>query len=198
MEKPLKTMLNRQLENNQVAILATHGFEESELRSPMKALVHEGATVHVVSLQEEPIRGWHKGNWAMEKVHVDHTVHAANPAEYAGLVLPGGVMNPDALRADAKALEFVRGFFELGKPVAAICHAAWTLISAEVVEGRKMTSYHSIRKDLENAGVNWVDEAVVVDQGLVSSRNPGDLEAFNEKIVEEIAEGIHKAQRQSL
>jgi len=191
-------MLNRQLENKKVAILATNGFEESELRSPMKALVDEGATVHVISLKEEPIRGWHKGNWAMEPVHVDHTVYTANPAEYAGLVLPGGVMNPDTLRGDDKAVGFVRGFFELGKPVAAICHAPWTLINAEVVEGRKVTSYHTIRKDLENAGAQWVDEPVVVDQGLVTSRNPGDLEAFNSKVVEEIAEGIHQAQKQSV
>lgn len=191
-------MLNRQLEDKKVAILAADGFEESELRSPMKALIDEGATVHIISLKEEPIRGWHKGNWAMEKVHVDHTVQTANPAEYAGLVLPGGVMNPDSLRSDDKAVGFVRGFFELGKPVAAICHAPWMLINAEVVEGRKVTSYHSIRKDLENAGAEWVDEPVVVDQGLVTSRNPGDLDDFNRKMVEEITEGIHQAQKASL
>jgi len=191
-------MLNRKLEGKKVAILATNGFEDSELRSPMKALISAGASVEVVSPEEGKIKGWKDGNWAMNAVKVDRQVKEANAENYAGLVLPGGVMNPDNLRVNEEALEFVRNFFALGKPVAAICHAPWILISAEVVEGRKMTSYHSIRKDMENAGARWVDEPVVVDQGLVTSRHPGDLDAFNDKVVEEIAEGVHVKQAESI
>lgn len=179
------------LENKKVAILATDGFEQSELVEPMKALKEAGAEVKIISLKEGEIRGWENGNWAEETIKVDMTVERANPAEYSGLVLPGGVINPDKLRTDRYAQLFVRGFFELGTPVAAICHGPWTLINAEVVEGRTMTSYHSIRKDLENAGANWKDEAVVVDNGLVTSRNPDDLPQFNKKLVEEVAEGTH-------
>lgn len=188
----------RQLNDKKVAVLATDGFEQSELTTPVNRLLEEGADVEIISLEEGEIRGWHKGNWAMDPVKVTHTVTQANPAEYSGLVMPGGVMNPDRLRNDEKAVEFVRGFFEQGKPVAAICHAPWTLINAEVVKGRKMTSYSSIRRDLENAGAEWVDESVVVDSGLVTSRHPGDLDAFTDKVVEEITEGIHREQKKSL
>ena len=186
------------LKGKKVAILATDGFEYSELVEPEKALQTAGAEVDIISLEEGTIKGWKDGHWAMHPAHVTKTVKQANPAEYSGLVLPGGVMNPDKLRTEKTVQGFVRGFFEQGKPVAAICHAAWTLIDAEVVKGRTMTSYHTLRKDLENAGAKWVDEPVVVDQGLVTSRHPGDLEAFNDKVVEEISEGVHKEQRQSV
>ena len=191
-------MEKRTLEGKRVAIVATDGFEYDELLSPAEAVDSAGAEVHIISPQEGRIRGWKDGNWSMHPVKVTRTIREANPAEYSGLILPGGVMNPDALRTDEDVLTFVRGFFEQGKPVAAICHGAWTLINAEVVEGRTMTSYHAIRKDLENAGATWVDEPVVVDQGLVTSRHPGDLEAFNAKVIEEIAEGVHAEQRESV
>lgn len=188
----------KNLKGKRVAILATDGFEYSELVEPEKALQEAGADIDIISLEEGTIRGWKDGNWSMHPAHVTKTVEEANPAEYSGLVLPGGVMSPDKLRTDRNVRDFVRGFFEQGKPVAAICHGPWTLIDAEVVEGRTMTSYHSIRKDLENAGAKWVDKPVVVDHGLVTSRHPGDLEAFSKKVVEEIGEGVHKAQRQSV
>lgn len=188
----------KDLKGKRVAILATDGFEYSELIEPEKALKTAGAATEIISLKDGEIRGWKDGNWAMHPIKVTKIVKSANPAEYSGLLLPGGVMNPDKLRTDKNVREFVRGFFEMGKPVAAICHGPWTLIDAEVVEGRRMTSYHSIRKDLENAGAQWVDQPVVVDQGLVTSRHPGDLEAFNKKVVEEIWEGVHEEQKQSV
>jgi protease I len=184
----------RQLTGKKVAVLATNGFEQSELVTPVNRLIEEGAKVDIVSPEEGEIRGWHDGNWAMDSIKVTMKVENANPAEYTGLVLPGGVMNPDNLRRDHKSVGFVRGFFELGKPVSAICHAPWTLIEAGVVNGRKMTSFSSIRTDLENAGANWVDEEVVVDAGLVTSRHPGDLDAFISKMVEELIEGVHAEQ----
>ena len=195
---PLTPLYNkpnmRQLTGKKVAVLATNGFEQSELVTPVNRLIEEGAEVHIVSPEEGEIRGWHDGNWAMDPIKVTMKVEKANPAEYTGLVLPGGVMNPDNLRRDRKSVEFVRGFFELGKPVSAICHAPWTLIEAGVVDGRKMTSFSSIRTDLVNAGANWVDEEVVVDAGLVTSRHPGDLDAFTSKMVEELIEGVHAEQ----
>lgn len=179
--------------NKKVAILATNGFEESELSSPKEAMEKEGFEVHIVSPESGKITAWDKGNWSKE-YPVDKTVSEASADEYNALVLPGGVINPDRLRTDEKVLKFVKSFFEQKKPVAAICHGPWTLISAGVVKGRKMTSYNSIKDDLVNAGADWVDKEVVVDQGFVTSRNPGDLPAFNAKLIEEIKEGKHSRQ----
>ncbi|MDR5590149.1 type 1 glutamine amidotransferase domain-containing protein [Christiangramia sp. SM2212] len=176
-----------------IAILATHGFEESELSSPKEAMEKEGFKVEVVSLEKGKIKSWDKDNWGKE-YDVDKTLEEVSAKDYNALVLPGGVINPDTLRREEKALIFVRDFFKQSKPVAAICHAPWTLISADVVEGRSMTSFNSIRKDLENAGALWVDEEVVVDEALVTSRNPNDLPAFNAKVIEEIKEGKHDLQ----
>lgn len=181
------------LSNKNIAILSENGFEESELFEPMNRLKEEGANVQIISLKEGSIKGMKDHQWSRE-IQVDKTVDQASANDYHGLLLPGGVINPDALRGDDKAVAFVRDFFKQGKPVAAICHGPQTLIDAEVVEGRKMTSYSSIKKDLVNAGANWVDEEVVVDQGLVTSRSPADLPAFNDKMVEEFAEGVHEEQ----
>ncbi len=176
-----------------IAILATNGFEESELKSPKEAMEKEGFTVDIVSLDSGEIKGWADGNWS-KYYKVDKTVNDVKAEEYDALMLPGGVMNPDQLRRNEEVLVFVRDFFKQEKPVAAICHAPWTLISADVVKGRKMTSFKSIKDDLINAGANWVDQEVVVDQGFVTSRNPNDLPAFNAKLIEEIKEGKHNAQ----
>ncbi|MUH35055.1 type 1 glutamine amidotransferase [Zobellia amurskyensis] len=176
-----------------IAILATNGFEESELKSPKEAMEKEGFKVDIVSLESGEIKGWADGNWS-NSYKVDKTLDQVTAEDYNALMLPGGVINPDKLRREEKVLTFVRDFFKQEKPVAAICHAAWTLISADVVKGRKMTSFNSIKDDLVNAGANWVDEEVVVDQGFVTSRNPDDLPAFNSKLIEEIKEGKHEEQ----
>lgn len=185
---PTKTSTN----GKRVAILATDGFEESELRSPREALLQSGAFVDLISLKSGSIKGWKDGNWG-DAEQVDRTVSDAKVEDYDALLLPGGVMNPDKLRMDPDAVAFVRAFFDQGKPVAAICHGPWLLAEADVVRGRKLTSYPSIRTDLLNAGAEWVDAEVVVDKGLVTSRNPKDLPAFNAKMLEEIAEGVHQA-----
>ncbi len=185
--------MGNKLEGKKVAILATDGFEQSELFEPKKALEEAGATVSVVSLKSGEIKGWDEKDWG-DTIKVDMTLDEANAEDFDALQLPGGVMNPDKLRVDEKAIAFVKAFFEAGKPVAAICHASWTLINAEVVKGRELTSYPTLRKDLENAGAKWVDREVVVDNGLVTSRNPNDLPAFNRKMIEEIAEGKHSKQ----
>lgn len=185
--------MNNQLEGKKVAILATDGFEQSELFEPKQALEDAGAKVSVVSLESGEIKGWNEDNWG-DKIAVDLTVEEAKAEDFDALQLPGGVMNPDKLRVNEKAVAFVKSFFAMGKPVAAICHAAWTLINAEVVEGREMTSYPPLKKDLENAGAKWVDKEVVVDNGLITSRNPDDLPAFNKKMIEEFAEGRHDKQ----
>ncbi len=179
--------------NKRVAILATDGFEESELKSPKEAMEKEGFKVDIISTKSGTIKAWDSGNWSKE-YKVDNTVDNVKAEDYNALMLPGGVINPDKLRRSEDALNFVRDFFKQSKPVAAICHAPWTLINAEVVKGRTMTSFHSIRKDLENAGANWVDKEVVVDQGFVTSRNPDDLPAFNKKLIEEVKEGKHEEQ----
>lgn len=181
------------LKNKRVAILATHGFEQSELLSPRQALAEAGAETVVVSLKSGQIKGWSNGDWG-KSVDVDLTVDNADAEDFNALLLPGGVMNPDKLRTDEAVLKFVRDFFTQHKPVAAICHAPWTLINAGVVEGRTMTSYHTIKQDLINAGADWVDKEVVVDQGLVTSRSPADLPAFNDKLCEEVEEGKHAGQ----
>ncbi len=179
--------------DKRIAILATNGFEESELKSPMDALKNEGFTVEIISEEEGKIKAWKDGNWSNE-YNVDKTIGNVRAEQYNALVLPGGVINPDKLRRNSDALKFVKDFFEQKKPVAAICHGPQTLISAGVVEGRKMTSFSSIKDDLINAGANWVDEEVVVDEGFVTSRNPDDLPAFNSKLIEEIKEGKHQMQ----
>ncbi|MFS4418214.1 type 1 glutamine amidotransferase domain-containing protein [Maribacter sp. 2307ULW6-5] len=181
------------LEQKKVAILATDGFEKSELFEPLEALRKEGATVHIISNKSGEIKSWDKTDWG-DAVQVDKKLSDAQMADYNSLVLPGGVLNPDTLRTDKDALQFIREFFDAGKPVAAICHAPWLLISAGVIEGRKVTSYKSIKDDVVNAGAQWVDQEVVVDQGLVTSRNPDDLPAFCSKVIEETREGKHAEQ----
>lgn len=181
-----------ELAGKKVAILVANGFEQVELTGPKQALEQAGAQALIVSPEKDKVKGWKTTDWG-DKFPVDVALDAANPDDFDALVLPGGVMNPDKLRRNEWALQFVRGFFESGKPVAAICHGPWTLIDAGVVAGRRMTSYHSIQTDLKNAGADWVDEEVVVDNGLVTSRKPDDIPAFNRKMVEEIHEGIHAA-----
>lgn len=182
-----------QLSNRTIAVLSESGFEEVELTEPVKRLKEEGATVHIISSKSGKIKAWDKDHWSIE-VDVDKTISEANADDYNGLLLPGGVINPDNLRVNEDAIAFVKSFFADGKPVAAICHGPQTLINAEVVEGRKLTSVKNISKDLINAGALWSDEEVVVDQGLVTSRTPADLPTFNDKIVEEFAEGVHEGQ----
>ncbi|MEO8795581.1 MAG: type 1 glutamine amidotransferase domain-containing protein [Daejeonella sp.] len=179
------------LENRKVAILTENGFEESELTSPKKALEEAGATVHIISPQKDKVRAMKDHEWSIE-CKVDKNLDDAKSEDYNALLLPGGVLNPDQLRGNPKAVKFVKDFFDAGKPVAAICHGPQTLIEAGVVKGRKMTSYPSVKTDLKNAGANWVDEEVVTDNGLTTSRSPKDLPAFNAKIVEEFAEGVHQ------
>jgi len=183
-----------QLSNRTIAVLSESGFEETELTSPVQRLKEEGATVHIISSKSGKIQAM-KGDhqWTIE-VAVDKTISEANPDDYNGLLIPGGVLNPDALRKSDDAIAFVKSFFEAGKPVAAICHGPQVLITAEVVSGRKLTSTKTIKIDLINAGADWYDEEVIVDQGMVTSRSPDDLPAFNDKIVEEFAEGIHEGQ----
>lgn len=183
-----------QLSNRTIAVLSENGFEETELTDPVQRLKEEGATVHIISSKPGKIQAM-KGDhqWTIE-VDVDRTISEANPDDYNGLLIPGGVLNPDSLRKNDQAVAFVKTFFDSGKPVASICHGPQVLITAEVVAGRKMTSTKTIKIDLVNAGADWYDQEVVVDEGLVTSRSPQDLPAFNDKIVEEFAEGIHEGQ----
>jgi protease I len=183
-----------QLDNKKVAFLATNGVEQVELTEPWKKVEQEGGTPELVSLESGEIQAFEHLDHG-DTFHVDRTVQEATEADYDGLVLPGGVANPDFLRGDEDAVSFVRSFFEARKPVAVICHGPWTLVEADVVRDRKITSWPSVRTDIRNAGGNWVDEEVVVDNGLVSSRRPDDLPAFCDKLAEEIAEGRHAEQR---
>ena len=182
-----------ELEGLTVALLATTGLEQVELTEPRKALERAGATTHLISPQDGSVKAWDGDDWG-ETFDVDRPLSEATPDSYDALQLPGGVMNPDYLRVNEEAVTFVRGFFDAGKPVAAICHAPWTLIEAGVVKGRRMTSYQSISTDLRNAGANWVDEEVVTDGNLVTSRNPDDLPAFCEAMVKLFAEARRGAE----
>jgi protease I len=182
----------QQLRGKRVAALVTHGFEQVELLGPRKALLEAGAEIEVVSPESGQVKGWNHTDWG-ERVKVDRTLAQARPDDYDALLLPGGVLNPDKLRIDPEAVAFVKHFVDAGKPIAAICHGPWTLIEAGAVKGRKMTSYPSLRTDLRNAGAEWIDQEVVVDRGLVTSRKPDDLPAFNRKMIEEYAEGVHTA-----
>ncbi|MDB5195950.1 MAG: glutamine amidotransferase [Flaviaesturariibacter sp.] len=179
-----------QLDGKKVAILTENGFEEVELTSPLKALQDAGATVHIVSPQAHKVKAWDKDHWSIE-LPVDKALEDANPEEYDALVLPGGVLNPDTLRTNEKAVAFAQHFIEQGKPLAAICHGPQLLIETGMISTRKLTSYASIKTDLVNAGALWEDKEVVVDNGLVTSRSPKDLEAFNKKMLEEMGEGKH-------
>jgi protease I len=179
------------LDGKRVAILATNGFEQSELEVPRDTLRDEGATVEIISPESGEIKGWDKDDWG-RAVPVDRSLDDAQVGDYDALVLPGGQINPDLLRVEEKAITFVRDFFNSKKPLAAICHAPWLLIEAGVVKGRDLTSYKSIATDVKNAGGNWQDKEVVVHEALITSRNPGDLEAFCGKIIEEILEGRHE------
>ena len=174
------------LNNKKIAVLAADGYEQSELESPVEALKKEGAIVEIISLKSGEIKAMKDHEWS-NSVAVDKTVSDAKVSDYDALLLPGGVLNPDAVRADKDAVAFVKEFFTAQKPVAAICHGPQTLIDAEVLNGVKMTSFKAISKDLQNAGANWVDEEVVTDGNLTTSRKPEDLPAFNRRIIEEFA-----------
>lgn len=179
------------LQGKRVAILTENGFEEVELTSPKKALEEAGAKVDIVSPQKEKVKAWDHDHWSIE-LPVDVQIEKADPDNYDALMIPGGVMNPDKLRMNEDCIDFARTFLEEGKPVASICHGPQLLIETGLIKGREMTSYPSLKTDLKNAGVQWVDKEVVVDQGLVTSRSPEDLNAFNRKMLEEIGEGIHE------
>jgi protease I len=183
-------------QSKKVAILVTDGFEQVELTGPKQALEQAGAQTHIISPKADQVQGWNhfdKGDYFPVDVPLDR----ANPAEYDALLLPGGVANPDQLRVNQKAVQFVQSFFQAGKPVAAICHGPWTLIEAGAVQGRQVTSWPSLKSDLRNAGAEWVDQEVVVDNGLITSRNPQDIPAFNREMVEAFIEGKRPGQRLS-
>src|SRR6185503_18950751 len=175
------------LNGKTVAILTENGFEEIELTSPKKALEEAGATVHIVSPQKEKVKGWNHDHWTIE-LPVDKNISDAKPEDYDALMIPGGVINPDKLRRSKEAIEIAKDFLETGKPIAAICHGPQLLIETGLLEGRDMTSFFSVKTDIENAGAQWHDREVIVDNGLVTSRSPDDLDAFNKKMLEEIAE----------
>lgn len=183
-----------ELQGKKVAILVADGFEQSEMTEPKKALEEAGAVAHIVSPQQNQVKGWQHKEWG-DSFAVDVMLDGANADDYDALMLPGGQMNPDNLRLQPKAAEFAKAFFDAGKPVAAICHGPWLLVETGALKGKTVTSWPSIKSDLINAGANWVDEEVVTDQGLVTSRKPGDIPAFSRKMIEEFAEGYHQAQK---
>lgn len=187
--------MNNLLKDKKVAILVTHGFEEIELTAPKEALESAGAVTHIVSPESGQIKAWNKKDWGGE-YHVDRNIADVSSHDYDALLLPGGVLNPDYLRVDEKVVSFVKSFLSDGKPIAAICHGPWTLIETGALKGRKLTSYPSIKTDLQNAGAEWVDQEVVVDNGLITSRKPDDIPAFNKKMLEEFKEGVHEPQPQ--
>lgn len=184
------------IKKSKVAILSTNGFEQSELFQPKEALEVAGATVHVVSPEAGSIKGWKDGDWG-DSVKVDVLLKDARMEDYDALVLPGGQMNPDVLRTIPAAVAFVKSFFDAGKPIAAICHAPWLLVEAGIVSGLSLTSYKSIKTDIVNAGGKWADKAVAADKGVITSRDPGDLEAFSNKLIEQIGKSreVHSAAR---
>lgn len=182
--------MSNELRNKRVAVLVEDGFEQSELVEPKEALEAAGAAVDIVSPRDRKVKGWKHTNWG-DEFPVDRKLDAVSADEYDALLLPGGVMNPDKLRINQKAVQFVKRFVDAGKPIASICHGPWTLIEAGAVKGRKVTSWPSLATDLRNAGANWVDAECVVDNGLVTSRKPDDIPAFNKKMIEEFAEGRH-------
>src|SRR5690349_10802686 len=184
-------MAKKDLTGKRVAILVEEGFEQVELIKPRKALDKAGATTEIVSPREQQVRGWNVKKWG-KFVAVDAALDASDPTNYDALLLPGGVMNPDKLRMNPKAVEFVKHFFDAGKPVAAICHGPWMVVEAGGASGRTLTSWPSLQTDIRNAGGMWVDQEVAIDQGLVTSRKPDDIKAFNKKMIEEFAEGQHK------
>jgi protease I len=184
----------QKLSGKRVAIVATDGFEQSELTEPMKALQEAGAKTEIVSPKSGQIQGWKHFDKA-DFFKVDKTVDQAKPEDYDALMLPGGVANPDQLRLSEPTIRFIKAFVDAKKPIAAICHGPWTLINAGAVRGCKMTSWPSLQTDLRNAGANWVDQEVVTDKGLVTSRRPDDIPAFNRKMIEEFAEGSHARQK---
>lgn len=185
-----KQIIMASLANKKVAILTEEGFEQVELTSPREALLNAGATVHVISPKSRRIKAWNKTDWGVE-IDVDKVLSDVSPDDYDALMLPGGVMNPDKLRQNKDAIAFASAFLDEDKPVAAICHGPQLLIETGLIGGKNMTSYPSLQTDLKNAGAHWIDQQVVVDNGLVTSRTPADLEAFNQKMIEEIAEGVH-------
>jgi protease I len=187
-------MAPQQLQGKRVAILATDGVEQVELTEPRKALDAAGARTVVVSPKDGRIKGWQHDHWG-DEIPVDQGLEGARAEDFDALLLPGGVMNPDHLRQDKRAVQFVRQFFEAGKPVAAICHGPWMLVEAGVLRGKTVTSWPSLQTDIRNAGGDWVDREVVTDEGLVTSRKPDDIPAFNRKMIEEFAEGVHDGQR---
>lgn len=182
------------VKGKKVAVLATDGVEQSEFEQPVQALKEAGVQVEIISIKSGHIKAWDMKNWGKE-IAVDKTVDQVKATDYDALVLPGGVMNPDKLRMNQDAVQFTKDFMTAGKPVAAICHGPWLLVEAAVVKGKMLTSYPSLQTDIKNAGGNWVDQEVVTDKGLVTSRNPNDLPAFCKKMLEEIAEGVHEGRR---
>jgi len=182
--------MSQESQGKRVAVLIDNGFEHSEMTEPRKALDDAGAQTILVSPSEGEVKGWKDKDWG-ESFHVDQSITSADPESFNALLLPGGVLNPDKLRINSDAMRFVKSFVNSGKPIGAICHGPWSLVAGRAVSDRTLTSWPSLKTDIQNAGGNWVDEEVVVDNGVVTSRNPGDIPAFSAKLIEEISEGKH-------